>query len=163
MPDGPPMKTSKTDLLERIAIALERLAPPPPPNPDFAAAEAFIWQTDPDAFQPVARYAAVVPVGDLFANDCNFNIRRYADNAPPPEAHDVRAHLRGGVPRAEVFALGDMFKAVGLRAASMFTHQPGPEVLMEIPPVFPPPPDWDSVHAPLAKRPRAWAARSSAA
>ena len=26
------------------------------------------------------------------------NIRRYADNAPPPEPHDVRAHLHGGVP-----------------------------------------------------------------
>ena len=27
------------------------------------------------------------------------------DNAPPPEPHDVRAHLRGGVPRSEVDAL----------------------------------------------------------
>ncbi len=27
------------------------------------------------------------------ANDCNLNIRRYVDNSPPPEPHDVRAHL----------------------------------------------------------------------
>ncbi len=31
-------------LLERIALALERLAPPPSPAPDFAAAEAFVWR-----------------------------------------------------------------------------------------------------------------------
>ena len=35
-------------------------------------------------------------------NDCNLNIRRYVDNSPPPEPHDVRAHLLGGVPVAEV-------------------------------------------------------------
>jgi predicted AAA+ superfamily ATPase len=33
-----------TAALIRIADALERLAPPPPPAPDLAAAEAFIWQ-----------------------------------------------------------------------------------------------------------------------
>ncbi len=36
------------------------------------------------------------------ANDFNLNIRRYVDNSPPPEPHDVRAHLLGGVPVAEV-------------------------------------------------------------
>jgi type I restriction enzyme M protein len=35
-------------------------------------------------------------------NDHNANIRRYADNAPPPEPQDVRAHLLGGVPMAEI-------------------------------------------------------------
>ena len=32
-------------LLTRIAEALERLAPPPPPAPDFTKAEAWLWQT----------------------------------------------------------------------------------------------------------------------
>src|ERR1700675_1048163 len=32
-----------TELLTRIARALEPLAPSPPPAPDFAAAEAFVW------------------------------------------------------------------------------------------------------------------------
>src|SRR5262249_44624162 len=41
-------------LLERIAAALERLAPPSPPVPDFDAAEAFVWQADPEGFQPVS-------------------------------------------------------------------------------------------------------------
>ncbi len=45
--------TSDTALLERIAAALERLAPPPAKAPDFDAAEAFVWQADPPGFQPV--------------------------------------------------------------------------------------------------------------
>jgi hypothetical protein len=46
-------------LLERIATALEALAPPTAPPPDFDAAEAFVWHADPGAFQPVARVARV--------------------------------------------------------------------------------------------------------
>ncbi|MBC8050581.1 MAG: ATP-binding protein [Chitinophagales bacterium] len=40
-------------VLERIANALERLAPPPPPASDFTAAEGFIWMAETCAFQPV--------------------------------------------------------------------------------------------------------------
>ena len=43
-------------------------------------------------------YARLVPVTEIEAEDYNCNIRRYVDNAPPPEPHDVRAHLHGGVP-----------------------------------------------------------------
>ena len=44
-----------TDALARIAIALERMAPPPAIAPDFTAADAFLWQADPDALRPVAK------------------------------------------------------------------------------------------------------------
>jgi predicted AAA+ superfamily ATPase len=40
-------------LVERIARALERLAPLAPRQPDFDQAEAFIWQAEPAAFLPV--------------------------------------------------------------------------------------------------------------
>ena len=43
------------DELSRIAAALERLAPPPAKAPDFGAAEAFVWHTDPDRLDPVER------------------------------------------------------------------------------------------------------------
>ncbi|PRY26233.1 hypothetical protein CLV78_101328 [Aliiruegeria haliotis] len=39
--------------LDRIAAALERMAPAPAGAPDFSAAEAFVWQTGPDALLPV--------------------------------------------------------------------------------------------------------------
>ena len=47
-----------TDPLERIAAALERLAPAPLPAPDFAA-EAFVWHTGPDRLDPVLQVSRV--------------------------------------------------------------------------------------------------------
>jgi uncharacterized protein len=41
-------------LVERIARALERLAPAPPRKPDFDRAQAFMWRAEPEAFLPVA-------------------------------------------------------------------------------------------------------------
>jgi len=49
------MRKRAAESLERIAAALERLAPPPPETPDFAAADAFVWAVDPDRLEPVAR------------------------------------------------------------------------------------------------------------
>jgi predicted AAA+ superfamily ATPase len=45
--------TADLALLERIAVTLERLAPPREAAPDFDAAEAFIWHAEPAAFRPV--------------------------------------------------------------------------------------------------------------
>lgn len=42
-------------LLERIALALERAAPPRHARPDFKAAEAFVWEPAHNALQPVPR------------------------------------------------------------------------------------------------------------
>lgn len=50
----------------------------------------------------IPAYARKVPKTEIAAEDYNCNIRRYVDNAPPPEPHDVRAHLHGGVPIVEV-------------------------------------------------------------
>ena len=57
------------------------------------------------AREEIPAYARRVPIEEIAAEDFNCNIRRYIDNAPPPEPHDVRAHLHGGVPTAEVDAL----------------------------------------------------------
>jgi type I restriction enzyme M protein len=61
-------------------------------------------------------YARLVPVSEIQAEDYNCNIRRYVDNAPPAEPHDVRAHLHGGVPVTEIDALQHFWQNyVGLR------------------------------------------------
>tara|TARA_R110002111_G_scaffold100976_6_gene156477 strand:- start:35887 stop:38454 length:2568 start_codon:yes stop_codon:yes gene_type:complete len=57
----------------------------------------------------VNKYARNVPASELEAEEFNLNIRRYVDNSPPPEPHDVRAHLNGGIPKAEVALLSDFF------------------------------------------------------
>ena len=53
----------------------------------------------------IPAYARRVPIEEIAAEEFNCNIRRYVDNAPPPEPHDVRAHLHGGVPVEEIDAL----------------------------------------------------------
>lgn len=55
-------------------------------------------------------YARPVPKAEIVAEDYNCNIRRYVDNAPPPEPHDVRAHLHGGVPKVEVESLAHFWQ-----------------------------------------------------
>jgi uncharacterized protein len=47
--------TIASDLLERLAAALDRLAPAPPERADFDAAEAFVWQANPGVFSAVER------------------------------------------------------------------------------------------------------------
>ncbi|MCC6883879.1 MAG: N-6 DNA methylase [Verrucomicrobiales bacterium] len=66
-------------------------------------------------------YARLVPHGEIESEEWNCNIRRYVDNAPPPEPHDVRAHLHGGVPLAEIDGLSRFWNNYpGLRE-SVFT------------------------------------------
>ncbi|WP_316219269.1 class I SAM-dependent DNA methyltransferase [Bradyrhizobium sp. SZCCHNR2026] len=75
--------------------------------------------------QDVRGYARVVPITEIEAEEFNCNIRRYVDNAPPPEPQDVRAHIHGGVPVAEVDALERFWRNyAGLRAA-LFARRAG--------------------------------------
>ncbi len=60
---GPNRRTAVTkgasDAAARIAAALERLAPPAPARPDFAAADAFTWHPDGRRLAPVPRVSRV--------------------------------------------------------------------------------------------------------
>ena len=75
------------------------------------------------SFADVAGFARIVAIDELAGNDFNCNIRRYADNAPPPEPHDVRAHLHGGVPLAEIDAAADLLERAGLDVATLFADR----------------------------------------
>lgn len=76
-----------------------------------------------DRFEAVPSFSAIVTTGELRDNDYNLNIRRYADNAPPPEPQDVRAHLKGGVPVAEIRAKQSLFEAQGLDPMDLFMRR----------------------------------------
>lgn len=76
-----------------------------------------------DEFRAVPAFSAIVDLATLKANGYNLNIRRYADNAPPPEPHDVRAHLVGGVPKAEVSDKSALFKAHGLNPMDLLVER----------------------------------------
>lgn len=93
-----------------------------------------------EKFEDIPGFAAVVSKETLEASEYNLNIRRYADNAPPPEPHDVRAHLVGGVPKSEVEAKAELFAAQGFdparvlkkRDAKYFDFAKGIESIAEL-------------------------------
>lgn len=70
-------------------------------------------------------YSRWVTVADLLAEGANLNIRRWVDNSPPPEPQDVRAHLYGGVPVAEVTERSGLFEAYGVEASTLFAKREG--------------------------------------
>ena len=78
-----------TDPLERIAAALERLAPAPLATPDLSG-EAFVWHTSPDRLEPVARVSRV-EIGLLVGVDRSrdtllANTRHFAAGLPANNA-----------------------------------------------------------------------------
>lgn len=76
-----------------------------------------------DEFRAIDGFSAIVDNATLKANGYNLNIRRYADNAPPPEPHDVRAHLVGGIPKAEVAHKAGLFSAHGLNPTDLLVER----------------------------------------
>jgi predicted AAA+ superfamily ATPase len=76
--------------LERLAAALERLAPPQPARVDFARAEAFVWLAAAESFQPVGsvnRQPLRLLKGiDRAAEQLLDNTRRFAQALPANNA-----------------------------------------------------------------------------
>ena len=76
--------------LERLAAALERLAPPAAGKFDFSQAEAFVWQTSPEAFLPVPQVnrqpLALLKGIDRAAQQLLDNTRRFAQGLPANNA-----------------------------------------------------------------------------
>jgi predicted AAA+ superfamily ATPase len=78
------------DRIERLAAALERMAPPAVPPPDFDSAEAFVWQAGPEAFlgvrhvnrQPLALLKGIERAADQLLE----NTRRFANGLPANNA-----------------------------------------------------------------------------
>lgn len=75
-----------------------------------------------ERYEDIPGYARIVGLDEIAdaANDFNLNIRRYVDNSPPPEPHDVRAHLVGGVPTAEIEAQQSLFAALNFDPGHAF-------------------------------------------
>ena len=82
----------------------------------------------------IPAYARLVPKAEIASEDYNCNIRRYVDNAPPPEPHDVRAHLHGGIPRVEVDSLEHFWHNYGQLRQDAFV--PRDETYLNFAPVL---------------------------
>ncbi len=85
-----PNGASLTPLLQRIAEALERIAPTPGSSTDFGAADGFIWQPESDRLEPVLhinRVDLVLLQGiERQAETLLENTRRFAEGLPANNA-----------------------------------------------------------------------------
>jgi len=115
-------------LIERIANALERMAPARPAKPDFEAADAFIWHPTPGTFQPVPKVnrvpldllRAIAPMRERLLD----NTVRFARGLPANNA------LLWG---ARGMGKSSLVKAVHARAGEMIAADNGPRLkLVEI-------------------------------
>jgi predicted AAA+ superfamily ATPase len=111
------------EVLQRIAAALERLAPAPAPAPDFTAGGAFVWHTGPDRLEPVPqvnRVALPLLVGidrardTLLANSLQFAAGLPANNALLWGARGMGKSSLVKAIHAEVAAQGHDLKLVEL-------------------------------------------------
>ena len=51
------------------------------------------------------KYARMVPLAEVEANDFNLNLPRYIDSTEPEDLQDIEAHLKGGIPKADIDGL----------------------------------------------------------
>lgn len=69
----------------------------------------------------IPKYSKLVTKEELATEEFNLNIRRFVDNAPPAEPHDVHAHLQGGIPEEEVNSLSNWFESYPGLKDKLFT------------------------------------------
>ncbi len=124
------------DVLGRIAEALERLAPPSPPGPDFAAAEAFVWHPEGRRLAAVRRVNRVEMsllkgidrVRDLLVE----NTERFARGLPANSAllWGARGMGKSSLVKAAHAAVGAAHPAAGLKLIEI--HREDIESLPEL-------------------------------
>jgi len=82
--------------------------------------DAFTRQLD------LPRFSRVVGIDEIEKNDFNLNLPRYIDSQIPEDRQDIEAHLRGGIPEADIEALSAYWQICpGLRAALFKPNRPG--------------------------------------
>jgi type I restriction enzyme M protein len=91
-----------------------------------------------ERFDDVPNYARRISIAEIGGqgNDWNLNIRRYVDNSPPPEPHDVRAHLLGGIPAIEVEVSRPRFAALSFEPTHAFTRRTTDADYVDFTPAF---------------------------
>ncbi len=64
------------------------------------------------------KYARLVPLSEIAANDYNLNLPRYIDSSEPEDLQDIEAHLKGGIPLADIDGLHRYWQVLpGVRQA----------------------------------------------
>ena len=82
------------------------------------------------------QYSRMVPLTEIAssANDFNLNIPKYIDSSEAEDLHDLGAHLHGGIPKRDLNALDDYWKAFPSLRQTLFRsngRQGYSEILIE--------------------------------
>ena len=74
----------------------------------------------------VEKFARLVPMAEIEANDFNLNIPRYIDTSEEEDLQDIEAHLHGGIPERDIDALHAYWQVMpNLRSALFEPLRPG--------------------------------------
>jgi type I restriction enzyme M protein len=68
----------------------------------------------------IPKYARMVPLAEIEANDFNLNLPRYIDSSEPEDLQDIEAHLKGGIPERDIDALAQYWDVFPNLRASLF-------------------------------------------
>lgn len=71
------------------------------------------------------KYARMVPLAEIEANDFNLNLPRYIDSTEPEDLQDIAGHLRGGIPTRDIDSLKSYWDVFpGVRKALFMEAEP---------------------------------------
>ncbi|MES9856295.1 MAG: N-6 DNA methylase [Sedimenticola sp.] len=68
-------------------------------------------------------YSRMIRFSEIEANDYNLNIPRYIDSSAAEDLHDLSAHLKGGIPNADIEALDNYWQVFPELRHSLFKHK----------------------------------------
>lgn len=80
----------------------------------------------------VEKFARLVSIDEVRANDYNLNIPRYVDSSAAPETWDVYATMFGGVPTSELDALACYWEVFPSLRAELFEEGAGPTARLRV-------------------------------
>jgi type I restriction enzyme M protein len=67
------------------------------------------------------KYARLVPLSEIAANDYNLNLPRYIDSTEPEDLQDIEAHLKGGIPLVDIDGLHRYWQVLPAVRQALFT------------------------------------------
>ena len=73
------------------------------------------------------KYARLVPLAEIEANDFNLNLPRYIDSTEPEDLQDIAAHLQGGIPLADIDGLQRYWQVLPAVRQALFAPVADPQ------------------------------------
>ena len=72
------------------------------------------------------KYSRLVPLAEIEANDFNLNLPRYIDSTEPEDLQDIEAHLKGGIPNADIDGLAAYWQVFPTMRRELFADDARP-------------------------------------